>query len=126
MELQVLHKPSANKLICKLKSDKSNKISNDKICPVLYIFNTVKFLLFSKICNKIFDKPFENIGFSVFVAVFLEKKMGLSTRALKPETLIWIPNPDSVYSCVSSKHHDDSGHCTAGLDLTQCKTQHSA
>ena len=76
MELHVLHKPSANKLIYKLKSDKSDKISNDKIFPVLYIFNTIKFLLFLKICNKIFDKLFENIGLSVFVAVFFKKNNG--------------------------------------------------
>ena len=38
---------------------------------------------------------------------------------------IQIPSPDSMWSRVSSKRHEDCTHCTAGLDLTHCPTQHS-
>ena len=51
--------------------------------------------------------------------------MGLSIRALKPDSL----DPDSMWSRVSSTRHPDYAHCTAWLDLTHClchTAKHSA
>ena len=42
--------------------------------------------------------------------------MGLSTRALKLNS----PDPDLMWSRVSSTRHANYMHCTAGLDLTHC------
>ena len=40
---------------------------------------------------------------------------------------IRIPDPDSMWSRVSSTRHADYGHCTAWLDLTHCHAaQHAA
>ena len=37
---------------------------------------------------------------------------------------IRIPDPYSMWSCMSSKRHKECAHCTAALDLTRCPMQH--
>ena len=56
------------------------------------------------------------LGSSQCTALYVS--MGLSARVLKPDSLIRIPDPDSMWCCVSSTRHVDYAHCTAGLELT--------
>ena len=49
--------------------------------------------------------------------------MGLSTQALKPDSL----DPDSMWPPVSSTWHTDYTHCTGGIHLIHCHAaQHAA
>ena len=43
-------------------------------------------------------------------------RMGLSTQALKPDSLEPDRNPNSMWSCLSSTRHVDYAHCITGLN----------